>query len=250
MQPKSMFSNVLIMVPKLPLWQSVSVGLVMVLSFIFTYVATPTLKQLAKPPPLEKVVLLQIDDWQNRPSSLSQVYVNTFSRILKDAIYDQNLMKAYEDKHGSQVMLAEALATEQRQEIKVHRPEVCYPAKGYKQIAMQPHEFELTSYAKLITGKQLILMNQNVMEAVSYWIKMGDSFPISGFEMRLKIRKEVLKGNLTDGVLVRASNIINQESQGRAAYKVHKKFMTALVTAIHVTAPNLLVPRHEHNKFV
>ncbi len=242
MQNNVMLSNMLVKLPRLPLWQSVSVGLVMVLSLIFAHLATPTYKKLANPPLLEKVIPLQIGDWQNKPSPLAQVSVNTFTRNLTDAIYDQILMRAYEDKQGNQVMFALAFAAEQRQEIKVHQPEVCYPAQGYQQITIQPHVFQLTSYHKPIQGKQLIFKNQNRMEAVSYWIRIGDSFPTSGYKMRLKILKEGLKGNLTDGMLVRVSSIITQESEAPAAFKVQEKFLTALVTASQITAPSLLVP--------
>lgn len=237
-----MLNNALLRLPKLSLWQSLSVGAVMVLSTIFAYLVTPTFKELTNPPVLEKAVPLQVGDWQNKPSPFAQVSVNTFTKNLIDEVYDQVLMRNYQDKAGNKVMLALAFAAEQRQEIKVHQPEVCYPAQGYEQLAMNAHLFNISGYPLPIKGKQLIFRNQNRMEAVSYWIRIGNSFPLSGFEMRLAILKAGLKGNLTDGVLVRVSTIINEESEAPAAYKEQEKFLAALVLATNATAPNLLVP--------
>mgnify|MGYP003340463721 CR=1 FL=1 len=45
--------------------------------------------------------------------------------------YDQTLMRTYANSHGEQIMLALAWGERQRQDVKVHRPEVCYPAQGF-----------------------------------------------------------------------------------------------------------------------
>lgn len=139
-------------------------------------------------------------------------------------------------------MLALAYAGEQRQEIKMHQPEVCYPAQGYQMLGIHNQEFNIPGYPFPINGKQLIFKKNNRTEAVSYWIRLGNSFPRTGMEMRLKMLKEGLKGNLDDGVLVRVSTIINQESDASASYQLHEKFLADLVSAVAVSRPGLLVP--------
>ncbi|MEZ0318320.1 MAG: exosortase C-terminal domain/associated protein EpsI [Methylophilaceae bacterium] len=226
----------------LPIRSSLIVCALLILAAALSVLVTPTYKELAKPPVLEDVVPLKLGEWENRPSPYAQVSVNTFTQAISDAIYDQVLMRTYEDKAGSQVMLALAFAGEQRQEIKIHQPEVCYPAQGYQMLAIKDHVFNIPSYPFPINGKQLIFKKDNRLEAVSYWIRLGNSFPSSGMEMRLRILKEGLKGNLDDGVLVRVSSIINQESDAPAAYALHEKFLTDVVAEVGKSTPNLIVP--------
>jgi len=229
-------------IPCLPLQASVWVCALLILAAITSVLATPKFKTLAQPPVLENVVPLELGEWKNKPSPYAQVSVNTYAQNLSDFIYDQVLMRTYEDNSGNQIMLALAFAGEQRQEIKIHQPEVCYPAQGYQMLGMHNHVFKIHGHQYPINGKQLIFKKDNRLEAVSYWIRLGNSFPTSGFEMRLKILKEGLKGNLDDGVLVRVSTIINQESDAPTAYKLHEKFLSELVTGVGVVAPHLLLP--------
>lgn len=216
--------------------------ILLVLTAIAAVLVTPKYSGQKKPAILENAIPKQFGAWQYKPNTYAQVSVNTFAQAISDAIYDQVLMRTYEDKSGKQVMLAIAFAAEQRQEIKIHQPEVCYPAQGFKMLSIKDHEFKLASYPTPIRGKQLIFKKGSKMEAVSYWIRLGNSFPMSGFEMRVKILKEGLKGKIDDGVLVRVSTLIDDESGARAAYQLQEKFLTDLISGVEVFSPNLLAP--------
>ena len=235
-----MLSNAIRMI-NLPLRTSVAVCGLLISSAIVSVLATPTYKTLSQAPILEEVIPLQLGTWGNKPSPYAQVSVNTGAPQLSDVVYEQVLMRTYEDTSGNQLMLAVAFAGEQRQEIKIHQPEVCYPAQGYQTLAIIPHTFNLHGYPNPIAGKQLIFKKDNRLEAVSYWIRLGNSFPTTGMQMRLKILEEGLKGNLDDGVLVRVSTLINQESDAPLAYQLHEKFLAELVAA-GTSKPGLLVP--------
>lgn len=226
----------------LSLRTSVVVCMCLVFTAIAAVLATPKYNALIKPPVLENVIPKKFGEWLDKPSPYAQVSVNTFAQAISDAIYDQVLMRTYQDKSGNQVMLAVAYAAEQRQEIKIHQPEVCYPAGGFEILSMHNHVFNLKDYAMRIKGKQLIFKKGNRIEAVSYWIRLGNSFPMSGFEMRIKILKEGLKGKIDDGVLVRVSTLIEAESAAPAAYQLQEKFLAELISGVEVSSPNLLVP--------
>jgi EpsI family protein len=176
------------------------------------------------------------------PSPYAQVSVNTWAKSITDIFYDQVLMRTYQDKSGNQIMLALAYAAAQHQDVKVHRPEVCYPSQGYQILAIHNHVFNISGYQFPINGKQLIFKNNDRIEAVSYWIRLGNSFPTSGLESRLNMLEDGLKGYIDDGVLVRVSSLINQESDAPAAYEIQKQFLSALVNSVGVSAPGLLVP--------
>lgn len=237
--------NLSIKIPDLPLRASVGIFLLLIITAITSVIATPKYRTLTHPPVLESVVPLQLGEWKNKPNPYAQVSVNTYAQNLSDFIYDQVMMRTYEDNSGNQVMVALAYAGEQRQEIKIHQPEVCYPAQGYEMLRIHNHVFHIPGSQMPINGKQLIFRKDNRMEAVSYWIRLGNSYPMSGFQMRLKILKEGLKGNLDDGILVRVSTIINQESDAPKAYLLHEKFLTELVHNVQLSAPQLIVASKE-----
>lgn len=237
-----MQNNTMINIPHLPLRLSIVVCLLLIFAAIASVFATPKLSTLAKPPILEDVVPRQLGAWEDSPDPYAQVSVNTFTKTISDAIYDQVLMRTYQDKSGNQIMLALAYAAAQHQDVKVHRPEVCYPSQGYQILAIHDHIFNISGYQFPINGKQLIFKNNDRIEAVSYWIRLGNSFPTSGLETRLNMLKDGLKGYIDDGVLVRVSSLINQESEAPAAYEIQKQFLTALVNGVGVSAPNLLIP--------
>ena len=230
-------SNVMIKFVKLLWWPSVGVFSALILSAIIAIIVTPKFNTMVKLPLLENVVPLQLGEWENKPSSSVQVSVNSIS----DAVYDQVLMRTYENRSGKQVMLAIAFAAQQRQEVKIHQPEVCYPAQGYKLLAIRPHDFTVESSLSSVKGKQLLFKNNARLEAVSYWVRIGDAYPVSGWEMRVKIFKDGLKGKVADGVLVRVSTVINDESEASAIYDMHEKFLAELVRDVEESNPDLLV---------
>lgn len=235
----------ILMLTKEDIKKSLIVFFLLIATAVAAILATPKFNAIIKAPLLEDVVPLKIADWTNKPSPYAQVSVNADAKNLTDLIYDQVLMRTYEDADGNQVMLALGYAGEQRQEIKIHQPEVCYPAQGYQIVSLDPYTFRLADYGLPIQGKHIVFSNKNRLEAVSYWIRLGNSFPMTGMEMRLKILKEGLKGNLDDGVLVRVSSIIADSSEAAAAYQLHERFLNNLVTSVNQTAPSLLVPANK-----
>lgn len=226
----------------LPLLPSVVLAALFLCTAIAAAFATPKFNALKTPPVLENVIPMHFPGWENRPNPYAQVSVNLFAQSISDAIYDQVLMRTYQDGAGNQVMLAVAYSAEQRQEIKIHRPEVCYPAQGFEVLGIHNHVFNIHGYAIPIKGKRLVFKKGNKVEAVSYWIRLGNIFPMSGLEMRVKILKEGLKGNIDDGVLVRVSTLIDDASAANAAYQIQEKFIADLIGGVAVATPNLLVP--------
>lgn len=237
-----MQNNSISKVLNIPLLHGIVITVLLVFTAIAAAFATPRFNTLKIPPVLENVVPMQFSEWKNKPNPYAQVSVNTFAQNISDAIYDQVLMRTYQDSAGNQVMLAVAYAGEQRQEIKIHRPEVCYPAQGFEMLGIHDHVFNIRGYATPINGKRLIFKKGNKIEAISYWIRLGNIFPMSGLEMRVKILKEGLKGNIDDGVLVRVSTLIDDESAATAAYQLQEKFIADLISRVAVVSPNLLVP--------
>ena len=80
---------------------------------------------------LEAIVPKAFGDWASCPNEAAQV-VNPQTQELLDKFYSQILTRTYVNKHGYRIMLSLAYGDDQRGGLQAHRPEVCYPAQGFK----------------------------------------------------------------------------------------------------------------------
>lgn len=193
---------------------------------------TPTLESVAGGTTLATSVPTRFGDWTELPNASAQAELSTAEdggRSLEQP-YDDVLMRTYVNRDGVQVMLALAYAKEQRQDVKLHLPEICYPAQGYKVIALSPATLAVTSSGAL-PGKHMLASSQNRLEAVTYWTRISDAYPQGGFDMRMKIFRDGLAGKVADGILVRASTLVRDQSETAAAYAVQQDFLRQLVAA-------------------
>jgi len=141
-------------------------------------------------------------------------------------------MRTYENDRGQVVMLALAWGATQRQEVKVHRPDLCYVAQGLQIRSLIPKSFSgIAGASSTVTGKQMIAIRGNGGEAVSYWIRIGSLYSEDAIDTRLHIFKEGLAGRIPDGILVRASMPIRSEAEANEAWPIIEGFLRDLVAA-------------------
>lgn len=220
--------------------------LVLLFSGVVLYLGTslkPHLHYATTNDRFEQTIPRAFGDWMEVQQSTPQVSVVSDERSLINELYDDTLMRTYVDKNGQQIMLALAYAREQRQDVKVHQPEVCYPAQGYQMLKSEVVTFKTIKADSPIIGKRQLYSGQNHTEAVSYWIRVGDETMTSGLQMRFKIIKDgLLKNRLDDGILVRVSTLVSDSSQLNTSYQIHEKFLRELNQAVQATSPKVLVP--------
>jgi len=173
----------------------------------------------------------QFGDWQEVSTGLMQVGLTTNTADKGDDYpYDQVLSRTYKNSDNQTVMLTIAWGGKQRQEVKIHRPELCYAAQGFEIKKLKDTDFGIASTGnKAVTGKDMLAFNPKYIEAVSYWIRIGDIYSGNAWQTRLYIFKTGLEGVIPDGVLVRASSIINDEKNAESAYQLNKRFLQDLV---------------------
>jgi EpsI family protein len=193
---------------------------------------------------LEQGVPQAFGDWKQVPTASAQAHLSTGDdgQALSDLIYDQVVMRTYVNSGGEQIMLALAYAKEQRQEVKLHLPEICYPAQGYKVISLKPAVLNVTSAGPL-PGKQMLAASSGRTEAVTYWTRVGEGYPQGGLAMRMQIFRDGLKGKIDDAILVRASTVVRDDSEAPAAYALQQQFLSALVAATDAGGKALVVQR-------
>lgn len=226
--------------------KSLLICALLLLSALGALLLTPKHYNVNRLPDLAAMVPTQFGQWQEISSPYTQVGLTTDKNSLVNQLYDGVLMRTYVDKKGNQVMLALAYAREQKQDIKIHRPEVCYVAQGFDLINKSSSKVNLhTASTPLqpVTMERLLVRNQGRAEAVSYWIRIGDAYPQTGMAARMKILSEGLHGNVLDGILVRASTVLNEESDATNAYQIQEAFLNDLLGSVAANQQSILVAK-------
>ena len=129
--------------------------------------------------------------------------------ILPDAnattgLYDQIEAKAYEASGLPQVMLMVAYGGLQTGPHRLHRPEDCYDAAGFRIHDHMRQDIPITARAT-IPAQSFIASRPDRDEVVLYWTRVGEAFPNSLAGQTRLTEQAALKGNIPDGILVRFS---------------------------------------------
>jgi EpsI family protein len=158
-----------------------------------------------------------------------------------DRVYDDSLLRSYVREDGRQMMVAIAYDQVQREEDRVHRPEICYLAQGFTILSDEAVTLSLKEgVPRAIEGRQMIAKNGGRLEAVSYWIRIGDTFTQNPWRSRLYVIQEGLAGRLHDGILVRVSEIIPNIRDAPESFARQEKFLDDLVARVSPPAAELL----------
>lgn len=210
----------------------------MLLAPVLAQALTPRLQPTAGGERLADVVPEQFGEWKAMPGASSQADLSIAGEGGKifNRPYDDVLMRTYVNRAGDHVMLAIAYAREQRQDVKLHLPEKCYPAQGYEVLKLAQVAVTVTAGGATLPGKHMLAGGNGRLEAVAYWARIGDAYPQSLLAMRMKIFRDGLQGKVSDGVLVRSSMLVRDAADAPAAYVTQEHFLRSLVNAIHPRA--------------
>lgn len=201
----------------------------------------PTLVIDQKPPSLDSLVPKRIGPWQLVPDPRIQVSLSTGGETTRDQPYDDQILRTYVDGQGHEVMLAVAYGARQRQEVKIHRPELCYPAQGWQVTGIQPTTFDIAnSHGPVIAGHRMVVRNGGLDEAVSYWIRIGSTYSSSAWRTRWVIIQEGMSGRMSDGVLVRLSQRLPAGTTPDEAFDRQASFARLMVQELSPEGRRLL----------
>lgn len=175
---------------------------------------------------LEEIVPQQFGEWRELPQRSAQV-VNPQTKELLDKLYSQILSRTYVNASGYQVMLSIAYGDDQRGGLAAHKPEVCYPAQGFKLVSNV--EGAVTTRFGDIEARRLNTRLGPRHEPVTYWFTVGDTAVKNKLEMRMVEIKLGLTGQIPDGLLFRVSSIDPDVSR---AFVQQDKFVADLLDAV------------------
>lgn len=219
-------------------------GLLMLVLAVLGHTLKPQTRFVQNPPDLERAIPRSFGDWQevNIPFVQIDVSVKSPNEAVEDQPYDQVVTRTYAQPGTNPVMLSVAYINAQQQEVKVHRPPLCYVAQGFK-VGDESHG-ELAALGapnNPVRISRMLATSGSRQEAVVYLIRTGGLHSADPWQVRWYILQQGVKGYVPDGALVRASTLIHQPSEAPQAYQRLERFMVDLVHATPSPARNLLV---------
>jgi EpsI family protein len=206
------------------------IGLLMITASAAGNFLKPTAKLSDSRPSvnLEKIIPEQFGEWHKDPVELEQIITPERKELIAK-IYNQTLTRSYLDSHGSRIMLSIAYGGDpSTKEMRVHRPEICYPAQGF-QVEKQFLDTLATKFGTLPI-KRLIAVQGSRNEPITYWITMGDKALVQkGLQQKFAQLRFGLTGKVPDGMLVRISSINRDDKE---AYQMQDNFIREMLAAM------------------
>lgn len=176
-------------------------------------------------PVLETTVPSQFGQWRQVPTTNQVIDPNQKHTL--ERIYDQTLARTYINPQGYRIMLSMAYGGNQRDELELHKPEVCYVAQGFvldekfrTQLQFENHNIPVT---------RLNLHQGSRIEPVTYWATVGSKVVNNGYTKKWVEIQYGMAGKIADGILVRISSI---DEDRDAAYTQHDQFAEELLASI------------------
>jgi EpsI family protein len=204
---------------------SVVMGVAMALSAALAVVMTPSLDQQPQIH-LESLIPSEFGDWKIDASAAS-LMVNPDVQDTVSKIYSQTLARTYVNGQNERVMLSIAYGMDQRVDLQVHRPEVCYQTGGFD-ISELTKTFVDTTIGRIPVMRMVAKQGER-NEPITYWIRMGDTLTRGWFEQKAATLRYALTGKVPDGLLFRVSTISNDE---QSSYQTQQIFLTSLLQAV------------------
>lgn len=192
------------------------------------YVLTPNVKaadraELVK---LEEIIPKSFGDWKMDDRS-SRGVVNPQTQEFLNSLYDEVLARTYVNSKGQFVMLSLAFGADQSKATQIHRPEICYPAQGFQIKKIQKNSLEV--HGETIPVMNIVAVNGNRIEPITYWIVVGDKVVRGWFEQKMAALDYGFQGLIPYGLLFRVSTI---GAEPEVQFDVQKEFLASMSDAV------------------
>jgi EpsI family protein len=176
---------------------------------------------------LADVVPLAFDGWVGR--DVGDLVAPATAGTLMSELYSQTVERSYQyGGSDAEVMMLLAYGPTQTNALQLHRPEVCYPAFGFRLLSSSVTNLDL-HLKQPVPARKIVAENSDHRENIIYWTRLGNYLPASGSQQRLDRLKLAISGVVADGVLARFS-MNGADEEG--AFNLLRRFMPQLVGAI------------------
>lgn len=186
---------------------------------------------------LEEVIPKEFGDWKMDTQSMSAV-INPQQQALLNTLYSQTLSRTYIHKSGRRIMLSLAYGGDQSHDTQIHKPEVCYPAQGFRLLSSKKDTVQLLGSS--VPVMRIITELGPRHEPVTYWIRVGDKVVRGAIEQNLARMSIAMGGHIPDGMLFRVSEISQNDEE---SFVLQDAFIQAILPAVNAPTRQLLVGR-------
>lgn len=183
--------------------RSLVIGLGLAAGGVFSYFNSP--RAMAAPiaqDRFQQLIPAKVAGWTSRKSAELVLPAEDEGQ---DKLYENLETRIYEGEGLPAMMMLVAYSSVQKNDVQVHRPEVCYPAAGFPILRTKPATIDVGS--RKVPGREVVADRGGLKERIVYWVRVGDEFPTDWPEQRLIMAKSNLLGVIPDGVLFRVSMI-------------------------------------------
>jgi EpsI family protein len=199
--------------------------------------------------PLDVLIPERFGAWVAEPQSADLVSLvpgaGAEAAAAQSASYDNVLMRAYRRGDGARVMAAFAYGRRQTQELKIHRPELCYYAQGFTVSSLGARLVQLDG-GRSVDSHALLTRNRSRTEVVTYWIRVGPRLARGPWDIRWTIFREGIAGRVPDGLLVRASSLAASPDAAERELVVQHDFLADLYRDVPAATRQFLAGSTEH----
>lgn len=175
---------------------------------------------------LESMIPRSFDAWSEEPGVVAQV-VNPQTQAILDKLYSQVLTRTYTAPDGYRVMLSIAYGEDQRDNLRAHKPERCYPAQGFTLLRSEP--LRLSTPHGDIAARRMQTHQGPRQEPVTYWYTVGNRTVEGNLEAKLQELRLGLSGMIPDGLVFRVSSI---DADAARAARRQDEFIRQLLASL------------------
>lgn len=185
---------------------------------------------------LSDILPRKFGDWESR--DVSDLYAAETPDSLLAQLYGQTVGRIFTHRLSHvQIMMLAAHGDSQSNELQLHRPEVCYPAFGFALVESLPVQLPIAK-AVTLPGRRLIAQSSQQKQAVIYWTRLGETFPVTVAEQRFARLNSALHRYIPDGLLARFSVAgVDMDS----SFKNMRSFISELVMQVAPADRGVLV---------
>ena len=166
----------------------------------------------------------------------NQIVAPESENSLSRQLYSQSVARLYARGEDAFAMLLIAYGDTQSDTLQLHRPEVCYPAFGMEITENLPVHIAVAPQIS-IPGRDLVAINAERQEFITYWTRIGQALPTSGREQRAAKLRNAMAGLIPDGVLTRVSTIADDPAK---AFASNQQFIADLLAAVRPAVRRVL----------
>ncbi len=170
----------------------------------------------------------QVGEW-HMVDAAPDVALTRGGAQVAERVYDNVLTRTYERaRDGAVLWLVVASGRDQRADLALHLPELCYRASGFE---VEPQGLAPLAHAG-VRGevRRVLARSRERLEPVSYWVVMGGEVVTGLFDQKLRQLWYGLTGQIRRGTLVRVS-IPMRGGAVEPAYREQQDFIHQLLAS-------------------